>query len=298
MIEGRVALSRDVFYAAIAMKTEQALEHVTAVVRESGTSFYWAMRLLPRYKRDAMYAVYAFCRVVDDIADDPGEEAEKLRRLADWRVEIERLYAGRPQMPVSFALIEPIDQFDLRKETFLAVIEGMEIDSSASVRMPSVSALEDYCDRVACAVGRLSNSIFGVDETLGDPVAKSLGQALQLTNILRDLHEDAEIDRLYVPNDMLSAYDIPPANVKLVIRHPRFPEICEELAAVARRRYADAELALAQCDRRTMKPAIMMMQNYRRILNKLVARGWERLDSPVSLSKQQKLWLLLRYALI
>ncbi|NKB20693.1 MAG: presqualene diphosphate synthase HpnD [Alphaproteobacteria bacterium] len=280
------------------MKTDQALEHVTAIVRESGTSFYWAMRMLPSHKRDAMYAVYAFCREVDDIADDPGERADKLRRLADWRVEVERLFSGRPQFPVTHALVDPVEQFGLRKEDFLAVIEGMEIDSSATVRMPTVPALEDYCDRVACAVGRLSNRIFGVVDELGEPVAVSLGQALQLTNILRDLDEDAGIDRLYVPNDMLAAYDIPPADVKLVIRHPRFPEICEELAAIAHRRYQDAERALAACDRRTMRPAIMMMQNYRRILDKLVARGWSRLDEPISLSKAQKLWLLMRYALI
>ena len=286
------------FYAAGEMKTEQALEHVTAIVRESGTSFYWAMRMLPAHKRDAMYAVYAFCREVDDIADDPGEQTEKLSRLADWRVEVERLFAGHPQFPVTHALIEPVEKFGLRKEDFLSVIEGMEIDSSSSVRMPTVPALEDYCDRVACAVGRLSNRVFGVVDELGEPVAVSLGQALQLTNILRDIDEDAGIDRLYVPNDMLSAYDIPPADVKLVIRHPRFPEICEELAAIARRRYEDAERALAACDRRKMRPAIMMMQNYRRILDKLVVRGWSRLDEPVSLSKAQKLWLLMRYALI
>ena len=285
-------------YAVGEMKTEQALEHVTAIVRESGTSFYWAMRMLPPHKRDAMYAVYAFCREVDDIADDPGEQTDKLSRLADWRVEVERLFAGHPQFPVMYALIDPVEQFGLRKEDFLAVIEGMEIDSSAAVRMPTVPALEDYCDRVACAVGRLSNRIFGVVDELGEPVAVSLGQALQLTNILRDIDEDAGIDRLYVPNDMLAAYDIPPAEVTLVIRHPRFPEICAELAAIARRRYQDAERALAECDRRTMRPAIMMMQNYRRILDKLVERGWSRLDEPVSLSKAQKLWLLMRYALI
>jgi phytoene synthase len=287
-----------VLYAVGEMKTEQALEHVTAIVRKSGSSFYWAMRMLPSHKRDAMYAVYAFCREVDDIADDPGEQTDKLNRLADWRVEVERLFAGRPQFPVMHALIDPVEQFGLRKEDFLAVIEGMEIDSSSAVRMPTVPALEDYCDRVACAVGRLSNRVFGVVDELGEPVAVSLGQALQLTNILRDIDEDAGIDRLYVPNDMLSAYDIPPADVKLVIRHPRFPEICEELAAIARRRYQDAERALTACDRRTMRPAIMMMQNYRRILEKLVARGWSRLDEPVSLSKGQKLWLLMRYALI
>ena len=288
----------NVIYAAPAMQRDQALEHVTRIVRASGTSFYWAMRMLPRRKRDAMYAVYAFCREVDDIADDPGKEEDKMRRLADWRVEIERLYAGHPQLPVSLALTDPVEAFGLRKEVFLAVIEGMEIDAGASVRMPTVAALEAYCDRVASAVGRLSNRIFGADDERGEPVAVSLGQALQLTNILRDLAEDAAIDRLYVPNDMLAVYDIPPNSARRAITHPRFPEVCAELAAVAQRRYADAARSLAVCDRRTMRPAIMMMQNYSRILERLIARGWRRLDDPVSLSKAQKMWILLRYGLI
>ncbi len=288
----------NLLYADEIMEREQALEHVASVVRGSGTSFYWAMRMLPRRKRDAMYAVYAFCREVDDIADDPGMEDDKLRRLADWRVEIERLYAGHPQLPVSLALQEPIAEFGLRKEVFLAVIEGMEIDAVDTVRMPTLVALEAYCDRVACAVGRLSNRIFGIDDVRGEPVAVSLGQALQLTNILRDLAEDAAIDRLYVPNAMLAAYDIPPNSARRAIMHPRFPEVCDELAALARRRYAEAAEALAVCDRRTMRPAIMMMQNYRRILDRLIDRGWKHPDRPVSLGKAQKIWILLCYGLI
>lgn len=280
------------------MTDSQSLEYVTAVVQRSGTSFYWAMRLLPVAKREAMYAIYAFCREVDDIADDPGATDEKMRRLADWRVEIERLFAGRPKLLVTQALAEPVEQFGLRKESFIAVVEGMEIDSAKQVRMPTLAALEAYCDRVACAVGRLSNWVFGVDDALGEPVAVSLGQALQLTNILRDLAEDAALDRLYVPNEMLAAYDIPPANARRAITHPRFPEVADELLAIAQRRYQEAEAALVLCDTKTMRPAILMMQNYKRILGRLSRRGWTRLDDPVSLGKGQKLWILFRYGLI
>lgn len=280
------------------MEQEKAIDYVTAVVRRSGTSFYWAMRLLPRRKREAMYAVYAFCREVDDIADDPGLQRDKLRRLADWRVEIERLYSGRPTTPVSLALARPTATFGMRKETFLAVIEGMEIDSADRVRMATIGALEDYCDRVACAVGRLSNRVFGIDDALGEPVAVSLGQALQLTNILRDLAEDAALDRLYVPNDMLAAYDIPSADARRTLSHPRFSEVCDELAAIAAQRFADADRALAACNSRVMRPAELMLQNYRRVLRKLVKRGWRRLDEPVSLGRGQKIWILLRYGLI
>jgi presqualene diphosphate synthase len=280
------------------MQNQQAIDYATSVVRQSGTSFYWAMRLLPRRKREAMYAVYAFCREVDDIADDPGSPSDKLSRLADWRVEIERLYSGRPSMPVSLALVGPTETFGLKKETFLAVIEGMEIDSAERVRMTTIGALEDYIDRVACAVGRLSNRIFGVDDAAGEPVAVSLGQALQLTNILRDLSEDASLDRLYVPNDMLAAYDIPWGDPHRTLAHPRFGAVCEELAAIAEQRYKDAATAISHCESRLMRPANLMLQNYRRVLVKLMDRGWDRLDEPVSLAKSQKLWILLRYSII
>jgi phytoene synthase len=280
------------------MQNQQAIDYATSVVRASGTSFYWAMRLLPKRKREAMYAVYAFCREVDDIADDPGTPADKLDRLAGWRVEIERLYAGRPTNRISLALVGPAERFGMRKEAFLAVIEGMEIDSADRVRMTTIGALEDYCDRVACAVGRLSNGVFGIDDELGEPVAVSLGQALQLTNILRDLAEDAAIDRLYVPNDMLMAYDIPWADAQRTLTHPRFGEVCHELATIALQRYSEATTALAVCDRRKMRPAILMLQNYQRVLSKLIRRGWKELDEPVSLGKEQKIWILLRYGLI
>ncbi|MBO38412.1 MAG: squalene synthase HpnD [Rhodospirillaceae bacterium] len=282
-------------YAAINMKSCHALEHVTAIVRNSGTSFYWAMRILPAQKRNAIYAVYAFCREVDDIADNPGTEQEKLQKLEDWRAEIERLFSGKPQLSTSIALMDPIKQFSLCKKSFLAVIEGVENDALASVRMPTFLALEKYCDHVACAVGRLSNQIFGIDKAVGEPVAEALGQALQLTNILRDLYEDAKIDRLYVPTEMLSEYNIPSVDARLAITHPSFPKVCDELASIARIRYQDAEQALDQCDRKTMLPAIMMMQNYQLIFNKLLKRGWTRLKKPVSLHKGQKLWLLMRY---
>lgn len=280
------------------MEDTEVIDYVTRVVRRSGTSFYWAMRLLPRRKREAMYAVYAFCREVDDIADDPGSPTEKMNRLADWRVEIERLYSGRPTKPVSLALVEPTEKFGLKKETFLAVIEGMEIDSAERVRMTTIGALEDYCDRVACAVGRLSNRIFGVDDAHGEPVAVSLGQALQLTNILRDLHEDAALDRLYVPNDMLAAYDIPWGDPYRTLNHPRFGSVCNELAAIAAQRYTDASAAISECGSRRLRPANLMLQNYHRVLHKLMERGWDRLDEPVSLGKSQKLWILLRYGII
>ncbi len=279
------------------MGNAEAMGYVNAVVRRSGSSFFWAMRVLPRFKRDAMFAVYAFCREVDDIADDPGDPADKLHRLKDWREEIERLFGGNPRLPVSRALADPVDRFGLPKETFMAVIEGMEMDAAGGLRIADMAALEAYCDRVACAVGRLSNRVFGVDDSAGEAVAVALGQALQMTNILRDLAEDAALDRLYLPGDMLKSHGIPNGDARLVLAHPALPEVCDELAGITWKRYAEAAAALSACDRGTMRPAIMMMQVYRRNFEALRRRGWRRLDEPVELPGWQKLWVVVRYGL-
>ena len=280
------------------MRDIDAKAYVADVVQRSGSSFASAMRILPPEKRDGMYAVYAFCREVDDIADAPGPAAGKLAKLAEWRAEIDRLFEGRPETPVGRALLGPIKTYGLRREVFLAVIEGMEIDSAEKLRLPDMPALEAYCDKVACAVGRLSNPVFGVENGLGEPVAVSLGHALQLTNILRDLAEDAALNRLYLPHDLLMRFDIPDNDAAAALRHSRFPEACDVLATLAARRFAEAETALARCDRRIMRPAIMMMAVYRTILHKLRQRGWRRLDQPVGLGTAEKLWIFIRYALL
>ena len=274
------------------------LAYVESVVRRSGSSFSTAMRRLPADQRNAMFAVYAFCRQVDDIADDPGEEADKLARLAEWRREIESLYAGRPQHPVGRALAAPVVRFGLDKEDFLAVVDGMEMDASRVLRIADMDHLRLYCDRVACAVGRLSVRVFGIDDETGARVARVLGEALQLTNILRDIGEDARRDRLYLPQDLLRAHGITETDAGAVLAHPNLPGACAELAGIAQRRFDEAAAILVKCDRRRMRPAIMMMEAYRRIFLGLSRRGWRDLDRPVSLSRAEKLWVLLRYGVI
>jgi presqualene diphosphate synthase len=280
------------------MQKSEAAEHVTRIVKASGTSFYWAMRVLPPDRREAMYAVYAFCREVDDIADEPAPEDDKRRRLAAWRGEIARIYDGKPRTVVGQALKEAVARYGMERDIFLSVIEGMEIDAAARLRIADMAALETYCDHVACAVGRLSNKVFGVDDEHGEPVAVSLGHALQLTNILRDLKEDAAIDRLYLPRDRLAAHGIASDDPEAVLAHPALPAVCEEIAEICARRYREAESALAACDARVMRPAIMMMHVYRNVFGALRRRGWERLDCSVSLPPWQKLWILVRYGVV
>ena len=273
------------------------LDHVRAVVADSGTSFFWAMRLLPAPRRDAMFAIYAFCREVDDIADEPAPMAEKSAGLAAWREEVARLYAGAPTRPTGRALLGPVGAYGLRQEDFLALIEGMEMDA-ADIRAPTMAELELYCDRVACAVGRLSVRAFGATDARAEGVAFSLGQALQLTNILRDIEEDAERGRLYLPRELLAASGIEATDPVEVLRHPSLPAVCDALATVAEGRFAEARAALAHCAGRPMRPARMMMEIYRRTLARLRVRGWSRLGEPVTLPKTEKLWIALRHGLL
>lgn len=269
---------------------------VQARVRGSGTSFYWAMRLLPADKRRAMFAVYAFCREVDDIADEPGDLAEKKRQLEQWRHAIAALYVGHATGPLTRALAGPIRGFALRQEDFLAIIDGMEMDAAERVRIADSDELVLYCDRVACAVGRLSTRIFGMGAESGERLAFSLGQALQLTNILRDLQEDAERDRLYLPGDLLAEAAIVDTEVAMaVMRDRRLPVVCEIVANMARTRFAEARAIIAASDRRQIRPALVMMEVYGRTFRRLVARGWQRWAEPVAVPQAEKLWIAVRY---
>ncbi|MGF1641095.1 MAG: presqualene diphosphate synthase HpnD [Rhodospirillales bacterium] len=279
--------------------TADDLEHVQAVVRRSGTSFYWAMRLLPEEKRRAMFAVYAFCREVDDIADDPGEVSAKLTALGRWRDEIDRLYAGVPRHPIARALLRPVARFVLDPADFRALIDGMAMDAADRLRIADMEELALYCDRVACAVGRLSNRIFGVEGSADRLLAAALGQALQLTNILRDLDEDARRDRLSLPLDMLRAHGVAVVGApSRVLEQPATADVCARLAEIARDRFAEAAAVLATCDRRAVRPAVIMMEVYRRTLRRLMSRGWRHPAEPVSVSSAEKLWVAVRHGLV
>ena len=274
---------------------DEAKAHVRAVTVASGTSFYWAMRFLPRARREAMFAIYAFCREVDDIADDEGTPDDKRRRLDIWRDEIDSLFAGTPERLTARALVGPVRRFGMRREDFLAVIDGMKMDLDERLKAPGFEELELYCHRVAGAVGLLSIRAFGADGPRAEAFALSLGTALQLTNILRDLVEDAERDRLYLPRELLDEAGIEAASPRDIIRHAAIPKVCDALARIAKERFAGARAALKECDRRALRPAVVMMMHYRRLLEVLERRGWTSLDVPVRISKPEKILIAFRY---
>lgn len=278
---------------------DAAQEHVRKVSMASGSSFLSGIKVLSAERREAMYAIYAFCREVDDIADDPLPLDEKRRLLKEWRAEIDRIFDSKPNSLTGRALAAAVAGYDLRKQDLLDLIDGMEMDADETATQgPDLETLDRYCDRVASAVGRLSVRVFGDSGDAAQRVATSLGRALQLTNILRDIAEDGERQRLYLPADMLDKHGITARTPNDVMSHPNLPAVCEELAELAKRHYADAERAMSECSRKHIRPANLMMQVYRRVLDGLIKRGWRKLEIPVKVSKAAKIWILLRYGLI
>jgi phytoene synthase len=263
----------------------------------SGSSFYAAMRILPREQRDAMFQIYSFCRQVDDIADSDGPRPERLAALDQWRRDIDALYAGSPPAHVK-DYAPSVKRFGLRREDFIAIIDGMEMDVPADIRAPDARTLDLYCDRVASAVGRLSVRVFGLGEEDGILLAHHLGRALQLTNILRDIDEDAGIGRLYLPRENLNGAGIMSNDPLTVASDPRLPRACEDILKQARGHFAKSNDIMARNSRRVVRAPKIMSEYYHAILEKLVERGFALPRKPVRLSKAAKIFILIRYAFI
>ena len=269
----------------------------SAAQRASGSSFYTAMRLMPKAQREAMYEIYSFCRRVDDIADDGGPRDRRLEQLKLWRSDIDALYKGSGVSRAK-SLAGPVKTFGLRREDFQAVIDGMEMDVVADIRAPDWAKLDAYCDRVASAVGRLSVRIFGMEEKAGIALAYHLGRALQLTNILRDIDEDAAIGRLYLPREALRDAGITSTDPTTVAAHPDLAKACEPVLARAREHFAEADRIMKKCRRSTVRAPRIMSAAYQAILRKLIKRGWAAPRAPVKVSKPLLALTILRYAFI
>ena len=262
------------------------------------SSFYLAMRILPREQRDAMYTVYAFCRAVDDIADDGGPRATRLAMLDQWRADLSRLYDRSGPTDLTRELARPVACFGLRQQDFLDVIDGMEMDVRREMRGPNWEAFELYCDRVASAVGRLSVKIFGVDEDSGIQLSHHLGRALQMTNVLRDLDADAELGRLYLPAEALAGAGIDEKDIGKVLAHPRLGEACMAVADGAVRHFAEASAVMGRCSKESVRSPRVMASVYRALLDKLIARGWKPPREKVRPSKLQFLGAVVRHGIM
>lgn len=256
----------------------------------SGSSFYAGMRVLPRAERNAMYAVYGFCRMVDDIADDEvGDRPSRTVALDMWRHDLDALYAGGDARQAAF-LSEAVHRFALRREDFEAVIDGMAMDVERDIVWPSMAELDLYCDRVASAVGRLSVRVFGMEEVPGIALAYDLGRALQLTNILRDIDEDAAIGRVYLPQEALSEAGVALTTPLEVIADPRVDAACRTVAKVAHGHYAKAHAILASRPRGHLLAPRLMEAVYSKVLRRTEATGWAPPRRRVTMSKPALLW--------
>jgi squalene synthase HpnD len=243
----------------------------------SGSSFYLAMRILPAAQRDAMYHVYAFCRAVDDIADGTLPRGERAAALEQWRVDIDDCYAGKPRKSLA-ALTQHIQNFHLSRDDFIAVIDGMAMDAAEDIVAPDEATLDLYCDRVASAVGRLSVRIFGMHEDAGRRLAHHLGRALQLTNILRDIDEDAEIGRVYLPRELLSREGISTTDIGSIVGDARLPRVCLTLA-----------------DRAQVRAPRIMSGAYRCVLEANLKRGFDLPRNHVRTPRSRLLWIVARH---
>ena len=278
------------------MTYEQAVGDVRARVARSRTSFTAGMAILPKARREAMYALYAFCREVDDIADDAPTPALRESGLAEWRARIADLFQQRcASDSITRTLLPAIDAFHLVEEDFQAIIDGMAMDAGDPICAPDMAVLDLYCDHVASAVGRASVRIFGDASANGMKVAHHLGRALQLTNILRDIAEDAARGRLYLPEELLAKHRAASRDPLALLKDAALRPVCRDLAAFAREHFRQADMAMAAALPAAMRPARIMRAYYGAILDRLVTKDWRDPTARVSLPRWQKLWLALRH---
>ena len=266
------------------------------LTRQSGTSFYYAFRVMPKDKREAIYALYSFCRVVDDCVDEEGGEGEAgLRR---WLEEAHRCYAGKPETELGQDLALALLQFPIPRSCFEDIVAGCRMDLTVR-RYATFADLRLYCERVASAVGLASIEIFGYEDPRARDYAVELGVALQLTNIVRDVGADARRGRLYLPLEDLARFDLADREVIDAAAHgetpsPRLQSLLAFQAARTREQYARAEALLPAADRKAMVPARIMSAVYRATLEKVARRGFPLGGKRVGLSRPRKAWIAAR----
>ena len=259
----------------------------------SGSSFYYSFLFLPQERRRAITALYAYCREVDDIVDEMQEPAVAQARLAWWSEEIGRLYAGQPQHPVTRALLPHLAAFRIGRESLLLVLEGMAMDLRQN-RYLDYPTLVRYCHNVAGVVGELAAGIFGVSDERSYEYARKLGLALQLTNIIRDVGEDARRGRVYLPLDELQRHGVKVADLLDGRYVEGYLPLMQAQARRARAVYAEALAALPAADGRAQRPGLIMGAIYATLLDEIEREGFQVLHQRITLTPLRKLWIAWR----
>lgn len=271
-----------------AVESRAFTDYVRRVARRSGTNFYWSFVFLPRERREAMYAVYAFCRFADDIADEDGLPRDKAVRLAAWREELTRAYDGRATHPITVKLASAAARFGIPRTHLEAIIDGVEMDLSGR-RYETIDELLGYCDRVASAVGLVCIEIYGYAHPSARTYAVHLGRALQLTNILRDVAADAAQGRVYLPAADLVRFGVREADLAGGRLTPAIRDLLAFEADRAYGYYRSARAHLAPGDRRRLYPAETIGVIYERILDDLVRHGYDVFAHRAAVSPARKL---------
>lgn len=258
--------------------------------KQSGSSFYYSFMFLPRDKRRAITALYAFCREVDDVVDECTDPVVAATTLNWWRAQAAEIYVGKPQHPAAQALVPVVRQFNISREHLLEIIDGMEMDLQ-QVRYPDFKSLQLYCYRVASVVGLLAAEIFGYSDRRTQKYAHDLGIAFQLTNIIRDVGEDARRNRIYLPLDELQQFGVSAADILNAKETEKFQKLMAFQIERAQRYYRQALEHLPEMDRKAQRTGLIMAAIYRATLDEVVASGCHVLKERVSLTPLRKLWL-------
>lgn len=266
------------------------IEYCQEKTAKSGSSFYYAFLFLPAERRLAITALYAFCREVDDVVDECTDPSLARIKLAWWRTEVDALYKGTPTHPVMQALEPWLKQFDITRDRLLAIIDGMEMDLDQT-RYLDWPALRKYCWHVAGVVGELSAGIFGYQDAKTIEYAGKLGIAFQLTNIIRDVGDDARRGRIYLPVSDLQQFNVRAADILNSRYAEGFADLMAFEAARAQNLYCEAIDALPDCDRRAQRPGLMMAAIYHSLLAEIEHEQWQVLHQRISLTPLRKLWL-------
>ena len=265
-------------------------EYCQQKAAQSGSSFYYSFMFLPPERRRAITALYAFCREVDDAVDEPADPQVARAKLEWWRHEVAQLYAGHAQHPVTRALVPAIGPFNIQQRQLGEIMDGMEMDLTQN-RYPDFQSLRLYCHRVAGVVGLLAATIFGYRNPKTLEYAENLGLAFQLTNIIRDVGEDARKDRIYIPSDEMQRFGVSSADVLNARRTENFSRLIEFQVRRVESCYAEALAALPAEDRRAQRPGLVMAAIYRTVLAEIGRDGYQVLTRRTTLTPIRKLWI-------
>ena len=268
--------------------------NVENIVKKSGSSFYWGMKLLPEIKKRAMFSVYAFCRVVDDIADNSGTIKSKKTKLNDWKKKIDSIYNNnKKNESILKELKTSIETFNLEKRDFISIIDGMLMDVKKKIQFPSKTEFEIYCERVAVAVGYLSIKIFGLSGYEGKKYAYSLGMAFQLTNIVRDFREDLDMGRCYIPLSKLKKYGIK-GSLSNLDKTNKIQEVLQDILKEADKFFKKADKISKNLDKKKIIASELMKQFYKKIHKKMFNKNID-IEKKVRLNFFDKTFILINF---